>query len=684
MSAPGKDKTYEVFLSYNGEDRDAVQSIAVYLADEAQLDPWFDRWSLIPGEPWVRNLEKGLAASSSCAVFIGPSGQGPWQQPEVEAALRQSVKSPEFRVIPVLLPDAPLETELPVFLSGNTWVDFSQGLTDELARWRLECGIRGIAPGSGRLRKEKAQSSPELPKPVQLENINVAPAKKPANIFISYRHHEPDSSLAHIFAEILQQAGHQVFIDTGLRWGSDWVTGIREALERSDFLVLLLSRESGTSEMVVKEVTLARELAHQHNGAPLILPVRLRLPFTEPLPYQLAIGLHNIHQEVWNEANDTSRLAHRLLETVGEGFSWQVNDQAEVNPVGQVSALQPQFDPRSMIIPGGSVKSDSRFYIVREADEEVFFELQKSRAVVTVRGPRQTGKTSLIMGMYVALRQAKEPLRTAFIDFQALEGKSLQSRNAIWCAIAVHIAKQLKVEGWKTTDWQFEESYISNISTFLDRFIFASDKTPLLICLDEVDRLFSSEIGSKFFSSVRAFYNSGALDPSWRKVRWLLGTSSEPSFFIEDLHQSPFNIGLRVDLGAFTPLEIESFAGRHGLSFDPNTLNTLMDYVGGRPYLVHLLFYHMVRNPRANSNLVDTNVSSRSIFRDHLHSYLVQFQRQKSLASAMKNIIKGNGCEDAKLVDRLEAAGLVRRDDSEKPFPACRLYAEFFGSELNK
>lgn len=145
------DKTYAVFLSFNSEDREAVEQIARYLADKAKLRPWFDQWELIPGEPWVRNLERGLAASSTCAVFVGKSGEGPWQRREVEIALRHQVDNYEFRVIPVLLSDAPTQPELPMFLSGNMWVDFRKnGLDDDDALWRLECGILGKAPGRGR------------------------------------------------------------------------------------------------------------------------------------------------------------------------------------------------------------------------------------------------------------------------------------------------------------------------------------------------------------------------------------------------------------------------------------------------------------------------------------------------------------------------------------------------------
>jgi formylglycine-generating enzyme required for sulfatase activity len=141
---------YDVFLSFNSDDRQAVEQIALYLRDRVHLRPWFDQWELIPGEPWVRSLERGLAASETCAVFVGQSGEGPWQQREVETVLRYQVKNREFRVIPVLLPDAPQQPELPMFLSGNTWVDFrGKDLDDGDALWRLQCGILGQAPGDG-------------------------------------------------------------------------------------------------------------------------------------------------------------------------------------------------------------------------------------------------------------------------------------------------------------------------------------------------------------------------------------------------------------------------------------------------------------------------------------------------------------------------------------------------------
>jgi hypothetical protein len=140
-------KPFAVFLSHNSEDKNSVEKIAIFLEDKANLKPWLDKWTLIPGENWVRALERGLDSSATCAVFVGKNGEGPWQKPEVDRALQKQVNDASFRVIPVLLPDASTKPVLPGFLSNNTWVDFRKGLDDDEALWCLECGIRGQPRG---------------------------------------------------------------------------------------------------------------------------------------------------------------------------------------------------------------------------------------------------------------------------------------------------------------------------------------------------------------------------------------------------------------------------------------------------------------------------------------------------------------------------------------------------------
>src|SRR6185312_11547714 len=138
---------YDVFLSHASADKPAVEHLACKLRDE-RLDPFLDKWHLIPGEPWQEALEEALDQSRTCAVFIGKE-LGPWQNKEMRSALDTQVQNRRFRVIPVLLPGGrkPGEEKLPRFLRGLTWVDFRVGLDDEDAFRRLLAGIRGKAPG---------------------------------------------------------------------------------------------------------------------------------------------------------------------------------------------------------------------------------------------------------------------------------------------------------------------------------------------------------------------------------------------------------------------------------------------------------------------------------------------------------------------------------------------------------
>ena len=48
----------------------------------------------------------------------------------------------------------------------------------------------------------------------------------------------------------------------------------------------------------------------------------------------------------------------------------------------------------------------------------------------------------------------------------------------------------------------------------------------------------------------------------------------------------------------------------------------------------------------------------------------------------MKQVVTGKGCDNPRLVERLEAAGLVKRNEHGKVVPLCELYAVFFGKEL--
>lgn len=89
--------------------------------------------------------------------------------------------------------------------------------------------------------------------PIPVYQIQPPQVVKPTqqNIFISYRAQDPDSSLAKEFYDALMGAGHQPFMASeSIRLGENWPQRIESKLQECDYLLLLLSEQSATSEMV--------------------------------------------------------------------------------------------------------------------------------------------------------------------------------------------------------------------------------------------------------------------------------------------------------------------------------------------------------------------------------------------------------------------------------------------------
>jgi WD40 repeat protein len=140
---------FDVFLSHNSRDKAVVERIAERLR-RAGLEPWLDKWALVPGGAWQQELGAGLEASSACAVFVGPEDMGDWELQEVALAVDRSAKERGFRVFPVLLPGVrePFDpNRLPHFLRARTWVDFRRGHEDSRALQDLVNAVKGIPFG---------------------------------------------------------------------------------------------------------------------------------------------------------------------------------------------------------------------------------------------------------------------------------------------------------------------------------------------------------------------------------------------------------------------------------------------------------------------------------------------------------------------------------------------------------
>jgi hypothetical protein len=148
---------FNAFLSHNSKNKPAVRDLKERLV-AARLRVWFDEDELRPGIPWQELLEAGIKASKSVVVLVGADGFGPWEDEEMQGALRLAIKE-RRPVIPVLLPGCPEAPDLPLFLGNRTWVDLRTGLTNEGFN-KLLWGITGVKP------RQRANSASDATPPV--------------------------------------------------------------------------------------------------------------------------------------------------------------------------------------------------------------------------------------------------------------------------------------------------------------------------------------------------------------------------------------------------------------------------------------------------------------------------------------------------------------------------------------
>lgn len=158
---------FDCFLSHNSKDKPAVRELADALRQRG-LKPCLDEDELIPGRDWQEALEDIIGILKAAAVLVGKDGIGPWQAPEMRACLQRCVQK-GMHVIPVLLPEAPDQPELPIFLTNYTWVDLRSGIT-QVGLDRLEWGITGQKPN----RLNKSIDTKEI-----VSDLLVAPSRLP-------------------------------------------------------------------------------------------------------------------------------------------------------------------------------------------------------------------------------------------------------------------------------------------------------------------------------------------------------------------------------------------------------------------------------------------------------------------------------------------------------------------------
>ncbi|HAA23945.1 MAG TPA: hypothetical protein DCP28_36140, partial [Cytophagales bacterium] len=110
-------------------------------------------------------------------------------------------------------------------------------------------------------------------------------------------------------------------------------------------------------------------------------------------------------------------------------------------------------------------------------------------------------------------------------------------------------------------------------------------------------------------------------------------------------------------------------------------VKTLMEMVGGHPYLLRKALYSIASGEYTFEELLKEAPEDDGPLGDHLRRHLLGLQRIPEAGDTMKEVIRNKPCHDTDAIHRLRAVGLVEGSVPDIE-PTAQIYVEYFKEKL--
>lgn len=328
--------------------------------------------------------------------------------------------------------------------------------------------------------------------------------------------------------------------------------------------------------------------------------------------------------------------------------------------------------------PGSPVPLHSLFYIDRPPIEaRAYAEIEKPGSLLRIKASRRMGKSSLLLRI---LHQATILNYTSVtIDFQQADASCFDSLDKLLRWFSVNVARQLSLDPNLDDYWDEDIGSKVSCTIYFENYLLELLATPVVLILNEVNRVFEyPNIAQDFLALLRFWHEQAKRSHTWQKLRLVMAHSTEVYVPLK-IEQSPFNVGLPLRLPEFDAQQVQELACRYKLNFSNSDINSLMEMVGGHPYLVHLAFYQIQHQNLTLDQVLQDAATPTGIYSDHLRSCWVTVEKHRELIEVLQQLVKAEEgiCLDPSLTYQLDSMGLVKLTGHTCQL-SCELYRIFF------
>lgn len=349
-------------------------------------------------------------------------------------------------------------------------------------------------------------------------------------------------------------------------------------------------------------------------------------------------------------------------------------------------ALAPNLNPdlEKLDFPGSPLSFKSPLYIERPPIEFLGINtLSQPGSLIRIKAPQRMGKTSLIHHLLGVAQQ--DGMKTVLINIQQADPYMFDDLEAFLKWFCWSMSQQLNLPSPMEEYWFPGAGSKLSCTLYLQEYLLSQGEEPLVIAIDKVHHLFDyPNLANNFFSLLRSWYEQGRVNSRWQKLRLIISHSTELGLSLQT-NQSPFNVGLPLNLPQLNPLQINDLAQRYQLKKSQigsfTSLESLVQLIGGHPYLLQLAFYWLASGYLSMSQLLQEAATPQGIYREYLRQQELTLEKEPELKQSFEKVLASKQpiLLDSNIAYRLEGLGLVKLEGF-KASPQCELYRGYFNS----